>query len=204
MGLVLVTPPASQPVTLATAKLHVRQDLNDDDTLLTALIPAARRYIEEYTRRSLMPATWRLTFTGGFGWDVGDTNLPGCDQPFVLYRAAPLISVTTFVYTDTDGTPTPLVVGTDYRVDADAEPAKLWPAWGESWPDTREGPAAVSVTYQAGYANAEAVPTPLAQALLLLLGHWYVNREAIAAGVVQRIPHGVNELLAPFCVERYL
>ena len=49
MALVLVTPPATQPVSLTEAKLHLRVSDTTEDTLITALIAAARERAEAIT-----------------------------------------------------------------------------------------------------------------------------------------------------------
>lgn len=191
MGLVLVTPATSEPVSLAQAKLHVRTDLDDDDAAINDAIAAARQWVEERTGRQLLPATWRLTL---------NCQPAGC---VVLHRAAPLISITSVTYTDTAGATQTLAVTTGYRLDADRTPARLWPAYSTPWPYVREGPAAFSVTFRSGYVDADAVPKALKQAMLLLVGHWYVNREAIIAGQVMSTPTGVDSLIAPYKVELY-
>lgn len=65
---VLVTPPASLPVTLEDARLHCRVDHYDDDTLLATLIGAATGHLDGWTGvlgRCIMPQTWRVTACSG-------------------------------------------------------------------------------------------------------------------------------------------
>src|SRR3546814_11207118 len=58
--------------------------------------------------------------------------------------------------------------------------------------DLRNGYA--TVTYTAGYAPEE-VPVALVQAMLLLIGHSFSNREAVSVGNTGReIPLGVESL----------
>lgn len=47
----LITAPAAEPITLAEAKLHARADTSAYDSLITALIVAAREECEHITGR---------------------------------------------------------------------------------------------------------------------------------------------------------
>ena len=57
MGIKVVTPPATEPVTLAEAKLHLRVDGSDEDALITRLISAAREQCEQELGRALADPT---------------------------------------------------------------------------------------------------------------------------------------------------
>ena len=57
MAIDIVTPAASEPITLTEAKNFLRVDHSDDDTLISALITASRQMCEEYTRRILVTTT---------------------------------------------------------------------------------------------------------------------------------------------------
>src|SRR5262245_1528310 len=59
-GLVLVTPPAVEPLTLGEVKVHLRVDHTADDEDISDLITAARELCEEQSGRSLATQTWRL------------------------------------------------------------------------------------------------------------------------------------------------
>lgn len=41
-------------------------------------------------------------------------------------------------------------------------------------------------------------PSSVLQAIRLLVAHWYLNREAAAAGVMAEVPYGVKAMLAPY------
>lgn len=50
-----------EPVSLTDVKAHLRVDFTDDDTLLTAMITAARQAVEDYCHISLVQKTVTLT-----------------------------------------------------------------------------------------------------------------------------------------------
>jgi uncharacterized phiE125 gp8 family phage protein len=164
---VLVTPPAEEPVSLAEAKAHLRVDHDAEDTLISMLIGAAREYVEQGAARALMPQTWRLSLE----------SLPGGRCPIEL-PLPPLRSVESITYQDDDGAEQTLDDAL-YLVDTDDEPGKVLPVYDGEWPDGRCDVNAVKVTYIAGYEDADHVPKRAKQAILLLVGHWFENREAV-------------------------
>lgn len=180
MSLKLITAPASEPITLAEAKLHLRVDGTDEDALITALIVAARQSAEHITGRSLMPQTWELA-------------LDEFDSAIYLPKP-PLVSVTSVKYLDEDGVLQTLDPSA-YLLDDYSEPAKLMPAYDTCWPSTRCQANAVTIRYQAGYADAESVPQEIKSWMLLKIGMLYANRESVAVGVsVAEVPQ-VDRLL---------
>ncbi len=44
----------------------------------------------------------------------------------------------------------------------------------------------------------EFTALPLQQAQLLLIGHFYANREAVSFGIPQKVPYGFEYLLQPY------
>lgn len=163
MSFVVVTPPDTEPLTLAQAKAHLEVTHNGDDTLITLLIGMARQWVETICERAIMPQTWRLNMDG-FPYLV---ELPGG-----LVRQVDSLSYTSFA-----GESETLDVA-GLQKDLDRQPARLMPALGSSWPQTAAVLNAVRVTYQVGYANAAAVPKDLLAGIYLVIGDLYANREA--------------------------
>lgn len=164
--------PATEPVTLTEAKAHCRVDISDDDTLIGTLIQAAREYVEDVVRRSLITQTWRYSLDC---W-------PKCNE--IALPQPPLISVTSVVYYDSDGDSNTFATS-EYDVDADSEPGRIVLKYGKIWPSEALRPAApIQITYQAGYGAAASVPQKYKQAMLLLIGHWYENRETVIVGTI--------------------
>lgn len=183
----LKTAPTSEPVSVAEAKLHLRVTHNSEDQLVDRLIGAARAWVEGYTGRSLAQQTWQL-------------SMNGFADRLWLPRAAPLQSVTFVKYYDTSNVLQTLS-SSAYVVPAFSEPAVIDLAYGSAWPSVYDRADAVQVEYVTGYASAAAVPKPLQQAIVLLVGHWYANRESVLVGQISKeIEFAVTALCAPYRV----
>lgn len=186
MAITIVTPPSEEPLTLTEAKIHLRVDHTDDDALITSLIFAARQYVEQYLQRAIITQTLRLTMDA---FPDGDIK---------VYPS--LQSITSIKYIDTDGVlqtwPT-----ANYLVDTYSLIGRVSPAYGDSYPDTRNQLNAIEIVFIAGYGVAADVPQSIKQAMFLIIGHWYENREAINIdNTVNELPLAVDALLAPYCI----
>lgn len=204
MPLQLITPPAQEPVSLAEAKLHLRVDFPDDDSLIVAIIAAARQHAEMLTRRQLVTARWKLVLDRfpGAGWSEVPTGepffLPG---NAILLPKSPLQAVLAIDYLD-GGNVLQTLPETDYVVDAACEPARITPVAGAIWPGTLAQIAAVSVLFDAGYGDASAVPEGIKAWIKLRVGSLYEHREdfaLITRGRIEALPF-VDGLLDPYRV----
>jgi uncharacterized phiE125 gp8 family phage protein len=173
-SLVLVEAPEAEPVSLAEAKLHLRQDITDDDTLIGSLVTAARRYCEKRIGQQFVTATWRLAI---------DAFPCGVHGGLIELPNPPLVEVDSITYVDTNGEVQTLDESF-YQVDASSRPGRLAPVYGQRWPSARRQLNAVTIDFVAGYGAAAAVPETIKQAILLLVGHWYANREAVVVGTI--------------------
>lgn len=194
MGYKLKTAPTVEPITSTEAKLHLKIDSDTtDDTLIAALITAARESCENYTGRAFINQTWELTLEE---WPE-DTE----DASIVL-RPAPLSSITSITYKDENGTTQTASASTLYEADTYSEPGRACLKYGQLWPSIQEIQNSIKVTYVVGYgAAASAVPGPIKAAILMLIGHLYEHRESVAVGVsVNEMPMGVQFLLDPYRV----
>ena len=198
MGLSLVTPPTLDPVSLAEAKTHCRVDSTDDDGLLAGYLLAARQHAEQYTRRAFLSQTWRLTLDDDWPQAVNRCTTYVRDR--VVLPRPPAISVTSVQYIDTAGATQTLAVDQYKLVLLDTGEAAIDPAYGVTWPAVRRESAAITVTFVCGYGvNPGDLPEPIRQAMLLLIGHWYENREAVNVGnIVSALPFAVEALLGPY------
>lgn len=184
MAITLVTAPADEPISVAEAKLHSRVDGSDNDSLITGLIIAARIKAEDVTGRQLFTATWKLTL------DIF--------PPTIRIDKVPVSAVSSVKYVDTAGVQQTLDAS-KYQVDLVSNPARLVPAFGESWPSTRAQLNTVEVEFIAGFGLAAAVPQDIKQAMLLMIGHWYDHRESVVLGTTAtEMPMGAMALLLPW------
>jgi uncharacterized phiE125 gp8 family phage protein len=139
-ALTLVTPPGVEPITLAEAKAHLRVDFNDDDDYITALITAARMITEERTSRALITQTW----------DYVLDDFP--DKDYINLRKPTLQSVTYVNYIDSSGA-VGVMPTTDYVVDKDSIPGRIFLGFAKIWPVVILQPAsAVRIRMVCGYA----------------------------------------------------
>lgn len=198
MATTLVTPPTADPVTLVEAKAHCRISIDDDDGLIAGYILAARHHLETETRRAFATQTWDLTIDDE--WPIARVN--GCYRNRIVLPRPPVQSVTSISYIDGAGATQTLAADQYKLAKADTGEWLIEPAYGVSWPTVRSEMAAVTVRFVAGYGtNPGDIPEPLRQAMLLLIGHWYENREAISIGnIVNELPLAVAALVFPFRV----
>ena len=193
-SLVLATAPAVEPVLLAEAKAQCRVEVSDDDALITALIRAAREEVERASWHALITQTWDYYLDE---WPEEDTlKLP----------MAPLQSVTSVQYTDADGV-TATLSASAYLVDTKGRPGRLRLKSGKSWPAaTLAALNGVVVRFTAGFGNAGANVDPsLCQAMLLLIAHWYENRELVvqSGAVPKELPFAVASLCRSYRMRMY-
>lgn len=184
LSLDIVTQPSVEPLTTAEAKAHLRVDSSTEDTLIDAYVTAARAYYEQAVWRALVTQTWAL-------------RLEQWPEEGIVLPKPPLQSVTSVVYTDSDGT-SHTMPSSDYLVYAQ-DPGRLWLGYSASWPTAtlRPGPS-ITITFVAGYGLAAAVPVLDKQAIRLLLGHFYENREEVVAvpGIsLAQLPMAVQSII---------
>lgn len=184
MSLLLVTPPASEPVSRDEAKLHLRVDHLDEDTLIDTLIASARLYVELRMRRVLVTQGWRLFLDA---WpSSGTTEVP----------LRPLASVDGVVVYDGEGTPV-TVPAADYLVDLVSDPPRIVLRGNRPRPGLAVNGIEIDLT--AGYGGPADVPAPIRAAILQLVAHWYERREPVAfGGQPSSVPETLDGLLDPY------
>ena len=185
MALRRITEPATEPVSIAEAKAHVRVTHSTDDALIGALITSVRQAAENELGRTLMTSTWEKTLD----------EFPDA----IELHYPPVAAITSVEYLDDAGTVT-LLAAASYTLDERSEPGWLVPAYDYEWPTTLDSINAVTVTYTAGYGTAADVPEAIKAWIKVHVGHLYENREATLIGApVVPLPF-VSGLLDPYRV----
>lgn len=186
----VITPATTYPVTLAEAKLHLRVDGTEEDALINALIAAATEQAENYT--------WRTLMTTVFEYVDDDFD---CEIKLDTYPIASIDSVKYYDLTNTLTT----ISNTTYEADLVGSPAEIRMKYGYYWPNHYLRYDAVIVRFTAGYASADLVPAAIKQAILMIVGHLYANREDVVTGTqVNTVPQSSQYLLNPYRVNRFV
>jgi hypothetical protein len=207
----------NEPVTLEEAKLHLRIDNTDDDTLITALITTARRWAEDYCDRTFFQSQYTMfmdSFYGAigspvqFGLKADGNNIEGRQgtvpqldielprPPFSVDIEGVTLSIT---YIPADGGSSVTLSPSEYRTDQSSTPGVLRPLYGKTWPSHLVDQNSVVVTYAAG-PNDLTTPSNLNMAAVqaaikMLVGHLWSNRDASTETALSEVPFGVKALL---------
>lgn len=174
-----ITAPTTDPLTLDEVKLHLRVTGDDEDTLIDGLLKAATSYLDGWTGilgRALESQTWEMAL---------DEFPDEIELPL-----GPITSVTSVKYTDTTGTEQTMSALL-YQTDIPGVEGRI--VAPDGWPVTGDYVNAVKVRWVAGLGAAQAIK----QAMLLLIGHWYVNREIVGDARAE-LPLAFTALVAPF------
>ena len=189
-GLGIVTAPSVEPIDIATAKLYLRVETDDDVTLIQAMIQKARVDAENKLDRTLINTTWRMTFDE-FPCGANPIHLP---RP-PLGSSSSNVSIT---YTNSTGAST-VWDSSNYSIDYNSEPGRLFPIYGQTWPTARDIPNAVTIQFVAGYgATADTVPAGIRTYMMRLIADEYENREVSSVGMTVNPHSNIEGLLDPY------
>lgn len=181
-SLSLVTPAAAKPVTTDEVKDHLRIDSDDDVQLINRLIAAAISYVDGLgvLGAAMINQTWRQVVQNP-GSSV-DLNM----HPVQALTAIKYYDAANALQTDTLG---------NYQLIAGAGWAYVEPTTGNAWPAAYNRPDAIQIEFTAGHGAAAAdVPEGIRHALMMLIAHWYENRD-LADRSLAEVPIGFNALI---------
>lgn len=187
----------AEPVTLAEARAQVNIiDAADTtyDTFLTSLIAPARATVERISCLFWVATTRSATF-GAWGEDCdGLQSKLSRGQYLEIYRR-PIVSVDTVTYTDANGNDATYGA---FLAPIDRFPLRIYPAIADTFPALGRG-GRITVAYTSGALNSSSEEYLMGKrAMLLLIGHWFANREGVIADLraaVADVPWAVTELL---------
>jgi hypothetical protein len=206
MTLTLVQKAQQEPVSLAEVKDHLKIDWTDEDADLGIKLTAARRYVEltALRGRALVTSQWKLGLDcwcgavtqrdcccGAVRFGIAWLGLQSYEagRSYIELPLGNLQAVGAVTYRTPDQTVFPF---TDFKLsrtydpnsgDLDAGIGRLCLAYGKYWPtailDVAEP---ISIPFTAGWKDGASVPSQLKLAIMMLVAHWYRNREAVTVG----------------------
>lgn len=153
-----------------------------EDTYITDLITAAREYAEGVLNKALGSQKWILLLD----------DFPY--QDYIKLPYPPLQSVTSVTYIDSTGVSATMSASESngYIVDTKSEPARLFLAYGNTWPSFTAYPYnAVQILYTCGYTSA-TVPKRIKDAVLKMIGLLHNHR---VTGIPKEDLQAVDNLL---------
>jgi uncharacterized phiE125 gp8 family phage protein len=183
-SLVRSVDPANSVVQLAEVKRQCRVEHDNEDSYLADLIAMAERYVDGKGTlgRALVTQTWQQ-WVGAAPGDVRVLMTPFRALTAVHYfDAAGVLQEATLAEFEAIGTPDQTIVR---------------PKRGFSWPTADVRPAAIRLTYTAGFGDTSSdVPATIRHAILMMVAHWYENRETVSSDVMVEVPYAAEHLLS--------
>ena len=180
---------ATNPLfTTAEAKDFLKVDTTADDTLIDNLIKAATQSCEIYTNRYFLET---LVTQHADKWSDIDT----------LYKS-PVSGLTHIKYYDSNDTLQTLDSSV-YLLDKYSQPARIGLQPNQSFPNLADRVNAIEVKYTVGYGTSSSdVPEGIRQAVLITIGTWYENRQAVVTGTIAtELPLSSQYLLNQYKVQ---
>ena len=167
-----VTAPASEPVTLAEAKLYLRVDGTNEDSLISDLIVAARMSAESWLRLSLITQSWKLVYN-----DYLDSE--------IILPMSPIVNVSSVIVTNRDATIQTISLN-NYYLNA-AKNKLLF--------DNYVSGFSIEINYNTGYGTAPQIPQPIKYGILAHIAALYDERGLIGQ---ENLPSQVSALYSPY------
>ncbi len=185
MSITIVTPPASEPISLAEAKLFLRVDHSAEDSLIATLIGAAREAVEAGIGRALITRRvresldiWRREAVQGAVLGLG---------PVTNVVAVRLL---------TDSGSQSVLDPERYRLEGHRDRPRL--VFPPGVPATLRSAGGIEIEYDCGYADeASDLPVALRLATMQIVAALYELRQGEGA-----IPETARALMRPFAPVR--
>lgn len=183
----VVTAATGNILTSSEVKTHLKVDTTADDTLISALIVACTNSAQEYTNRFFLETTLDMFADE---WKEISTLLK-----------SPVTSVDSIKYYDQDDNQQTLDTSV-YAFDMVSMPARIFLKPNQSFPELSERKNAIEVRYKVGESSASDVDQAIKQAVLLTIGNYYENRQAVVTGTIAtELPMNAKFLLDQYRVQ---
>lgn len=166
-------------------KTHIHAINDDEDDLIKEMIEASLYYVASM-------ANW--CFSVGAKPTEVTVFMDKDEFEYKLRGASDLSLVNGWYKNNTNGTWTPMEPA-DYSVNTETYPVKF--RIKNSPSDIIDEQEAVYKFFLTGGPNITSLPPQFKMAVLLLVGHYYVNREAeYVGGITQELKEGVRRLVS--------
>lgn len=184
MSYTLKTPVTQELITVSEVKSHMRILNCEEDALIESYLLAAIVKFQETTSRVISESTWLLTL------DAFPVN------GIIEIMRCSVLSVVSIKYTDSLGEEQVFDLQ-NTKLDAVSEPARLAPAFNQTWPTTASVINAVTIEFTAGNKTAISVNRLDKSAVFLMAAHWYRNREDVVVGkTANAVPKTSEDIMA--------
>jgi uncharacterized phiE125 gp8 family phage protein len=172
----------AEAISLDEARKQCRILGTDSDDTLRIYIEAARNNVENQIKNVLVEGTYAFYFDES-------------DSFFEIYR--PIVSITTFEYktSSNTGTYAGSLTGSDYHLD---EHQGIITLNDNAMTDIYDQRNAIKITAVTGQEKVGSIKADIKLAMLLMIGHWHENREAVSVVQLNQIPMGAAALLGPY------
>lgn len=197
------TDPATEPVTLAEIKSHLRIDGSSEDTQLSLFISVARQYIEQVTGIAMITQTWTLTLdhwpNDSRQWWDGVKKGPmslinGASVSEVQLPRYPLQSISSITV---EGSA--ITVADVFTVDTQQYPGRLVLKQSATLPSYTETANAIVIVYVSGFGDDDTdVPNTLRLAVLQMAANLYTHRGDECSTQKAYIDSGANSLVSSY------
>jgi uncharacterized phiE125 gp8 family phage protein len=184
------------PVSLEEVKEHLEVEHDERDRLIEGYIRSAVQYVEREIEQVLVPTDF-------------EQRSDCWTYPYIVFETGPVRGIDSVTYLDEDGAEQ-TVDAANYEWERTALGAHFWLADDFTQPVVLDRPGSIRIRFSAGYNDPDAtpgdddfiVPEQAKQAILLLVGHWWANREAVGPGNTAGLEFAVDALLQPIKVYR--
>ncbi len=208
----IIVQPTQEPLTLDECRQHLNIQpyeidsdgvgTHPDDMMIMAMQSAAREYCENFTGLSIAQKTYEVALDQ---FPRAYATLCNNNTAYRLSNAielpyAPLISIESITVGEGSDNE---IDASEYIVDDYSLPARIVPV--SSWPTVATATNIIKIRYIAGYENdsdGDLIPYALKSAILLILGHYYANREDATDKTILSIPNGAEAIMRPLRIRK--